>query len=746
VRRLALGLIVIAGGACKINPYRLEFTSDGGTADVNTGPDAVHADAGPDAFFRADGGPDACVPEPEICDHKDNNCNGFVDEGFNFDSDPNNCGDCGITCSEPGASGTCVSKQCQFVCQQGYHDLNGDLGTPGGDGCEYFCIPTNNGVEACDGIDNDCDGVIDNGIDKDNDPNNCGSCGHQCTAVHATATCSLGVCGYDTTCAGGTDPNCVNGCDCDTGTATGSLSGKCFADIGGAVNGCQYQCPVFPVHATEDLCNNLDDNCDGQIDEGNPQGGTTCVPDPSWAIGAPSTCTDGIGTCVGGKIVCGGYTGPVAEKCDGKDNNCDGTVDDGFDLQNDPNHCGGVDPATGLCKVCSFPHAVAKCTSGTCGIAYCLTGFVDLDGNPANGCEYACTKTGPEVCDGVDNDCDGIIDNPSKLTPPAGLCATRGACAGTTPTCEAGKPTCADTSVTWRCDYGPDVQTDNCGNIIANETLCDGKDNDCDGVPDDPFTNLNKPCDDGKLGQCEGTGTYVCTADKSTTMCNITKPGKSPAANDATCDGVDDDCDGVLDEDAVDDMKHIVASGQDFYIDTYEASHPDATLSAGGSMTHRSCSKANVIPWTNVTQDEAAAACAAGGMRLCTETEWQMACEGPAGTKYPYGSTYKANACNGADYDPDCTPPDSDVLLETGHKYGCPASTQCLSGYNVADLSGNAKEWTGTEVSTTPVAYRVRGGSYFDVAPGLTCDFNFVSLPDTDHFPNVGFRCCKTGP
>jgi hypothetical protein len=621
----------------------------------------------------------------------------------------------------------------------GYVDLDGDLGTAGGNGCEYACIPTNGGVEICDGVDNDCNGIVDDGIDLQNDPTNCGACGHVCVALHAVATCTAGECGYATTCAP-SNPNCVAGCDCDTGTATGDLAGKCYRDITPLTIGCEYACPQVPPSPTEDKCDDIDNNCDGQIDEGNPGGGQPCVPDPSWVTGGASTCQPGITTCIGGNLVCGGYVGPTAEICDGKDNNCDGQVDEGFNKQTDPNHCGAG------CQVCSFPNAVPKCASGVCEIASCLTGWVDLDKDPSNGCEYSCTPTGPEVCDGVDNDCDGIVDNPSELTAPQGLCATRGACAGTTPTCAAGPIGCADQTVTWRCEYGPGVQTDSCGNVIGQETLCDGIDNDCDGVADDPFSNLGKQCDDGKLGACRGTGSYVCLADKTNTYCDITSPGKAPAADDSTCDGIDDDCDGQLDEDAVDDMKHVVATGVDFWIDTYEASHPDATMSIEGDETHRSCSKAGVLPWTNLTESEAAAACATHGLRLCTADEWQLACEGPSDDTFPYGDTYDPNACNGADYDPDCTDNDTDVLLETGHRYGCPASAECLSGYGVADLSGNAKEWTGTEVSSSPVSYGVRGGAYDNVSRGLTCDFDFLSLPPGDHFPNVGFRCCRSGP
>ena len=59
-------------------------------------------------------------------------------------------------------------------------------------GCE--CTKTNSGVEICDGLDNDCNGVIDDGFDFMTDVNNCGACNHQCAFPFATATCVSGVC------------------------------------------------------------------------------------------------------------------------------------------------------------------------------------------------------------------------------------------------------------------------------------------------------------------------------------------------------------------------------------------------------------------------------------------------------------------------------------------------------------------------------------------------------------------------
>ncbi len=79
---------------------------------------------------------------------------------------------------------------------------------------------------------------------------------------------------------------------------------------------------------------------------------------------------------------------------------------------------------------------------------------------------------------------------------------------------------------------------------------------------------------------------------------------------------------------------------------------------------------------------DSAAACAEQGKRLCNSVEWVKACSGPEKQLYPYGNTYKPGRCNTADN------PRSRGLAESG------AFSDCVNGYGLYDMSGNAAEWT----------------------------------------------------
>jgi hypothetical protein len=137
--------------------------------------------------------------------------------------------------------------------------------------------------------------------------------------------------------------------------------------VGGVPQVCDPLAGAIP-----ETCNGIDDNCDGVIDDGNPGGGGACT------TGLPGVCGDGTLQCQGGVLQCVADAGSP-EVCDGLDNDCNGATDDGLGQT-------------------------------TCGVGECE---VTAD-NCVGGVPQTCTPGTPvmEVCaDGLDNDCDGEVDD-----------------------------------------------------------------------------------------------------------------------------------------------------------------------------------------------------------------------------------------------------------------------------------------------------------------------------------------------
>jgi hypothetical protein len=629
------------------------------------------------------------------------------------ENDAKNCGSCGNVCELLGAFPKCVKGACTIdKCAAGHVDHNGIVS----DGCEYSCSVTNGGVEICDGVDNDCNDVIDDNFDLTTDVNNCGSCGTVCGLGNASTKC-MPVNGF---------PDCVVA-TCNAG----------FSDLDKlAQNGCEYACPVSPP--TAEICNDKDDNCDGQINEGNPGGGVPCESTCPGGV-CVGECTAGTTLCAGSVLICVAGAGPTLETCDGKDNDCDGVVDNGFDFQTDPLNCGGCG------NVCSPNSAIGGCVAAQCVIAACAPGHANLDSDASNGCEYACPVTPPTVesCNGLDDDCNGVVDDPAVIAaqkPPTALCyPTPGTpCAGADFQCVG--------LAGWKCNYGPAVEVTASGTLAQVETKCDGVDGNCNGQVDEAFSDLGTACDNGLLGACRDVGQRVCDpGDITATKCDLSVlPDPVPGAPSAElCNGVDDDCNGVTDDGIVDDMALVTVAGGSFLIDRYEASRTDATALSPGLNESRRCVVAGRIPWTFTTQAEAAAACASTGARLCTGAEMQAACESATQKAYPYGVSYQPLTCNGLDFDGVPGGADDDILIATG----APATSSCATALGVHDLSGNAAEWTSTVTGNTGAPqnlsiFLTKGGSYKTPALGLTCQFSLSRLASNAILPDLGFRCC----
>jgi hypothetical protein len=132
-------------------------------------------------------------------------------------------------------------------------------------------------------------------------------------------------------------------------------------------------------------------------------------------------------------------------------------------------------------------------------------------------------------CDGVDDDCDGDVDEDFEAH--ASTCGV-GACAASgTVTCVAGKTRDS-------CEQMDPV-------AAADDATCDGVDDDCDGEEDEDYASTPTTCG---ASACASTGAITCVDGTEQDTCT---PATPPATVDGpTADGVDDDCDGAIDEDA----------------------------------------------------------------------------------------------------------------------------------------------------------------------------------------------------
>ncbi len=405
----------------------------------------------------------------DTCGGGDQDCDGFIDENpdqtFYYDRDGDGHGILGT--EDPGPVDDPI-----FACgaPPGYAVIPGD--------CDDTQRGVNPGVpEACVAgmVDDDCDGAIDE------------SC--PCTPPASTRVCGhpeIGVCrpgsqlctstGWDPcsgsiepmmeVCDGGRDEDCDGrtdeGCECVNGESRvcGTSLGVCRAVMQTCTMGrWPRTCASEPgvVGPSTDTCDGLlDEDCDGATDEGCEC--TNGRVDRSACGSSTGQCEQGTRTCAGGRWgACSGGVGPVAEVCDGsRDEDCDGATDEG---------CG--------------------CTNGTtrgCGLGYCA-GTQTCTAGVWGACGGASPRA--EVCNGIDDDCDGVADNSDPDTAQVGTrCPSTdaGLCVYGTYSCPGATLVCSGVSP-------------------VPEATCDHRDQDCDGRID------------------EGLGVATCTSACSTTSC-----------------------------------------------------------------------------------------------------------------------------------------------------------------------------------------------------------------------------------
>ncbi len=264
------------------------------------------------------------------------------------------------------------------------------------DGSSTFCKPLQDpSPETCDGVDNDLDGHADEGYPVGY-PCSAGDCGGTgalaCTEDGTGTTCVLDsafalgdeLCdGFDNDCNGLADEPWA----AELGTSGVAGKGPCttLGEVVCTADGTGTECvAVLPVSVAEELCNGVDDDCDGEIDEDFPGVGEPCSVAPAGA--APGACeVYGTIQCVGVHTATCATPTPAAlepEFCDGLDNDCDGQIDEGS-LPGEGEVCGSY---TGACE-----HGVLECVGGN---LLCIGGTSPVE----------------EVCNGLDDDCDGEAD------------------------------------------------------------------------------------------------------------------------------------------------------------------------------------------------------------------------------------------------------------------------------------------------------------------------------------------------
>jgi len=485
------------------------YTTDDG--DCNDSDSTIHPDA------------------TELCDGTDSNCDGVYDDDLmstwyqDGDTDGFGSGAGAVSC-DPGA---------------GWSDVDGDC-----DDADPAVNP--DAQEVCNGYDDNCDGNTDEGLlgtyyaDVDGD-------GFGDDSTEMVGVCNPGD-GYVTQ-GGDCDDDApqvnpaakeiCNGIDDDcSGTADDGLATETYyadadGDSYGAGAGVESCEPVVGMvtdntdcddkdttvnpGATE-ICNGVDDNCNHHIDEG--VSSTWYKDGDSDGYGGASTmdaCTQPAGySGVGGDCddaQAAAYPGNP-EICDSIDNDCNGAVDDGLmsDWYKDSDGDTYGDPSTKT-SACSSPGA----------------GWVTNDGD-CNDSEPKAWTGAAEVCDSIDNDCDGKVDEDVSSTWYADADGD-------------GHGDASSPYTGCAAETGYVTSSDDCNDAVAadfpgNDEICDGIDNDCDSQVDSADSSLTDgtdyPADNDGDGYGDAIATvYACSGVDNTLDCDDANPAE-PVAVDGT--------------------------------------------------------------------------------------------------------------------------------------------------------------------------------------------------------------------
>jgi hypothetical protein len=215
--------------------------------DCRGGDDRMVCAPRPDAEFGF-----CCIPSPEICDGKDNDCNGEVDQGIA----PESCYE-GL----PGTAGVGICRSGEHSCAAGQWGA-----------CIGQVLPQS---ESCNGVDDDCDGEIDNGLLGTQD--HCAACGNACPSTHQCVARAC-VLSSEPDCRNGADDDGDGQTDCDDSDCGGRLCMSAPATFTcDATRACTCGGTADPVPPESNCANQLDDDCDGLVDCADPHcNATSC--------------------------------------------------------------------------------------------------------------------------------------------------------------------------------------------------------------------------------------------------------------------------------------------------------------------------------------------------------------------------------------------------------------------------------------------------------------------------------------
>ena len=593
--RLLPLLLILSCGPAKDAASDLSGGTDSAapdTAPIAT-PDAVDADN--DGFNASvdcdDLDPEVNPDAVEVCDGMDNDCDGDVDDlddsvdpetqtTWYADADGDGWGNesysqttckapeghveahaAGFDCDDedptthPNAPETDCADPHDYNCDGsvGYRDIDGD-GFAACEDCNDMDADVHpDAVEVCDYIDNNCDAVTDDddlGLD---------------TATRSTFYVDADGDGF--------------------GDETLAVE-RCFADESAVSGDAGFDCDDADetIHPDAvEVCDTLDNDCDGDVDDDDEDrvSGTVFFIDHDrdghgstdylrTACEVPDGYTTSSDDC--DDLSADVYPG-ADERCDGVDNNCDGDID-GSDA---------VDMPTWYLDADGDGYGVSEVSTASCMPVggYSATGG-DCDDDASD-----ISPGTPEVCDGIDNDCNDLIDDGD-----AGGMSTWYMDADGDGHGDAAMPMESCDAVEGYVDSWDDCDDAQPTSFPGADELCDAVDNDCDGDIDDGLSLATHYLDlDGDgYGTEDETFTACASPEGFADMSGDCHDGSAlsyPGAEENCFDTLDNDCDGDVD---CDDMDSCKAVEPDCWVCGDGVLDPSEGCDDGNTMSGDGCS------------------------------------------------------------------------------------------------------------------------------------------------------------